>query len=106
MRGWVWGGGRRAGAVIGVAMFGEELPGQFGSFDVSLFTLFLVTAGEPWPEGLPRLREDGSANGVVMLFCAVYTITTYWLILQVGPAPSSVWFSLARRLALSVFSFR
>ena len=74
-----------AGAVVGVAVFGEAVPEYFSAFDVSFFTLFLITAGEPWPEAMPRRHEDGSANYVVMAFVGCYTVVTFWLILQVGP---------------------
>jgi hypothetical protein len=67
-----------------VAIFGEAVPESFATFDISLFTLFLVTAGEPWPEAMPRLNEDGTANWVVSLFCTAYTIVTFWLVLQVS----------------------
>ncbi len=76
--------GRGAGAVVAVALLGEQMPDYFGTFDVAMFTLFSVTGGEPWPESLPRLNEDGTANGVVMLFCSAYFVITTWLILQVA----------------------
>ncbi len=72
---------------MAVSLLGETMPDYFGTFDVAAFTLFSVTGGEPWPESLPRLNDDGSANWVVMLFCAIYFVITTWLILQVGRAP-------------------
>ncbi len=72
-----------AGAVVSVALLGETMPDYFGTFDVAMFSLFSVTGGEPWPETLPRLNEDGTANWGVMLFCAAYFVITTWLILQV-----------------------
>jgi hypothetical protein len=53
-------------------------------FNVAFYTLFLVTAGEPWPEALPRRLEDGSSNWAVALFTTCYTIVTIWLVLQVS----------------------
>ncbi len=72
-----------AGAVVSVALLGETMPDYFGTFDVAMFSLFSVTGGEPWPESLPRLNEDGTANWGVMLFCSGYFVITTWLILQV-----------------------
>ena len=73
-----------AGAVIGVHFVGETVPEYFEVFNVAFYTLFLVTAGEPWPEALPRRNEDGSSNWAVALFTTFYTIITIWLMLQVS----------------------
>ena len=73
--------------MVSVALLGETMPDYFGTFDVAMFSLFSVTGGEPWPESLPRLNEDGTANWGVMLFCSVYFVITTWLILQVRKAP-------------------
>ncbi len=91
-----------AGAVVSVSLLGEAMPDYFGTFDVAAFSLFSVTGGEPWPESLPRLNEDGTANWGVMLFCAVYFVITTWLILQVNPIIHlpSFWVS-ARLFAIS-----
>ncbi len=95
-------------------MFGGVTPESFATFDVAFFTLLLVTAGgpdpalpisvvvssaafssgcmraqcgagEPWPEALPRLKEDGSASWRVMSFCGCYIVVSTWLVLQVLP---------------------
>ena len=85
--------------MVAVSLLGEAMPDYFGTFDVAAFTLFSVTGGEPWPETLPRLNEDGTANWAVMLFCAIYFVITTWLILQVGDAPR-----IALRLLLPLLS--
>ena len=69
-----------------MSAFGAVVPESFATFDVAFFTLLLVTAGEPWPDALPRLNPDGSANWVVMAFCGCYIIVSTWLVLQV-PRP-------------------
>ncbi len=69
--------------MVSVALLGETMPDYFGTFDVAMFSLFSVTGGEPWPESLPRLNEDGTANWGVMLFCSGYFVITTWIILQV-----------------------
>ena len=73
-----------AGAVIGVRCFGDVAPDYFDVFNVAFYTLFLVTAGEPWPDALPRRNPDGSSNWPVALFTSFYTIITIWLMLQVS----------------------
>ena len=71
------------GAVVAVSIFGGLAPDFFATFDVAFFTLLLVTAGEPWPDALPRLNSDGTANWTVMVFCGCYIIISTWLVLQV-----------------------
>ena len=48
-----------------MGLFGEAAPAEFGVFDRALITLFCVTGGDPWPDALPKTREDGSANWTV-----------------------------------------
>uniref|UniRef100_A0A7S0MVB5 EF-hand domain-containing protein n=2 Tax=Cryptomonas curvata TaxID=233186 RepID=A0A7S0MVB5_9CRYP len=74
------------GAVIGVALFGEETPEYFGVFDLAFLTLFHVTTGEPWPHELPRLNADGSANWVTGGFTLVYTIIVHLVVMEVSVA--------------------
>ena len=72
-----------AGAVMAVAIFGQEAPEHFGVFDVAFLTLFHVTAGEPWPEDLPRLNSDGSANWTTGGFTLAFTIIVHLIVLEV-----------------------
>mmetsp|Transcript_49787 Transcript_49787/g.130995 ORF Transcript_49787/g.130995 Transcript_49787/m.130995 type:complete len:431 (+) Transcript_49787:34-1326(+) len=71
------------GAVLAVSMFGSEYQDQFAMFDLAFVTLFFVTAGEPWPESVRELTEDGRVHWPMMTFCFVYTVATYWIFLQV-----------------------
>jgi hypothetical protein len=77
----VMGGG--AAAVLAVTLFAEEVSERFGYFDAAFLTLFLVTAGDPWPEALPLHNEDGTANWVAGGFVAGFTIVVVWVVLQV-----------------------
>ena len=72
-----------AAAVVAVTLFGRIAPDDFGVFDKALITLFYVTGGDPWPEALPRVNEDGTANWVVAGFVMVFTIMVVWIILEV-----------------------
>ena len=73
-----------AAAVVAVTLFGRIAPDDFGVFDKALITLFYVTGGDPWPEALPRVNEDGTANWVVAGFVMVFTIMVVWIILEVN----------------------
>ena len=46
-------------AVVAVSLFGSAAPENFEVFDKAFVTLFHVTSGDPWPETLPSLNEDG-----------------------------------------------
>ena len=87
----------RAGAVIAVAIFGQEAPDYFGVFDVAFLTLFYVTAGEPWPDELQRLNSDGSANWVTGGFTLAFTIVVHLIVLEVIFLKRTLWFDCAGR---------
>ena len=73
----------RAGAVVGSAVFGQQAPEHFGAFDVAFLTLFHVGAGEPWPDELPWINSDGSANWAVGGFSLTFTIIVHFVVLEV-----------------------
>ena len=87
----------RAGAVIAVAIFGQEAPDYFGVFDVAFLTLFYVTAGEPWPDELQRLNPDGSANWITGGFTLAFTIVVHLIVLEVIFLKRTLWFDCAGR---------
>jgi hypothetical protein len=60
--------GPPAGAVFAVSLFGRLVPESFAAFDLAFFTLFRVTAGEPWPEAVKLAGEDGMADWSVAAF--------------------------------------
>ena len=78
----------RTAAVVGVAMFSNVAPDNFGVFDAAFLTLFYVTGGDPWPDALPKFNEDGSANWIVAAYIMAYTMIEIWVILQVPAGPA------------------
>ena len=55
-------------------------------FDTAFVTLFHVTAGEPWPDELLMIREDGTTDWVVAGYELCFTIIVIWVILQASAA--------------------
>lgn len=55
-------GSWHADAIIGVSLFSETDPDDFGAFDRAFITLFRVLAGAPWVESIPFVAPDGSTN--------------------------------------------
>jgi hypothetical protein len=49
--------------VVGFQFFGERAPESFGSFDISVVTLFgVVTTLQPWPLDLPLIIPNPDLN--------------------------------------------
>ena len=71
---------------MAVNLFGGVDPEHFEVFDKAFITLFFVTAGDPWPETLPKLREDGSADWVTAGYVIIFTVTVVWIFVEVVPA--------------------
>ena len=97
----------RAGAVVGSAVFGQQAPEHFGAFDVAFLTLFHVGAGEPWPDELPWINSDGSANWAVGGFSLTFTIIVHFVVLEVCCvcARARFFFSYTLRFFLATFFF-
>jgi hypothetical protein len=72
---------------VAVNLFGEVDPEHFEVFDKAFITLFFVTAGDPWPETLPKLREDGSADWVTASYVIIFTVIVVWIFVEVLPLP-------------------
>ena len=70
--------------MVGVSLFGSDAPDNFEVFDKAFVTLFHVTSGDPWPETLPSINEDGTVNWLVTGFVFGYTMIVIWVILQVS----------------------
>ncbi len=68
---------------MGVTLFNEEAPDQFGVFNKGFITMFGLTAGNTWIEPMPVVLEDGSLNWRVALFTTTYIIISNWIVLQV-----------------------
>ncbi len=71
---------------MAVNLFGGVDPEHFEVFDKAFITLFFVTAGDPWPDTLPKLREDGSADWVTAGYVIVFTVTVVWIFVEVASA--------------------
>ncbi len=64
-------------AVLGREFFSRRAPGAFGTFDVSLVTLFAtVSTIQQWPDDLPLIFASESAEVYVSLtrFCHVFSL--------------------------------
>ena len=61
-----------AASVVAVAEFGAA--DGLDVFDKAFTTIFYTAAGDPWPDTLPRLNDDGSTNWPVAGFILVYTV--------------------------------
>jgi hypothetical protein len=85
--GWrgVCGGG--AVSIIGVTIFGDQAPDQFGAFDLAFVTMFRVAVGETWlGESLPIRLADGAANYPAVGFYVLFVLMVNWTLLQAGAA--------------------
>jgi hypothetical protein len=74
---------------VAVNLFGAVDPEHFEVFDKAFITLFFVTAGDPWPESLPKLREDGSADWVTAGYVIIFTVTVVWIFVEVERPPQA-----------------
>jgi voltage-gated sodium channel len=58
-------------AVLGVELFGQALPGQFGTLGSAALTLFVMLSLENFPDTLAATMEVGGATGVVYVLSYV-----------------------------------
>jgi hypothetical protein len=64
-------------------------PDAFGKFSRAFVTMFRVTAGDTWVDGMPTLLEGGDLNQGFAVFITSYVILVVWLVLQARkPSPS------------------
>jgi hypothetical protein len=72
---------------MGVSIFRDVAPGSFNTFDRALSTMFRLTAGETWVDGLAFYNpDDGSFNYGTVLFIYSYIVVVVWILLQVSVA--------------------
>ena len=72
---------------MGVAIFRDAAPANFNTFDRALSTMFRLTAGETWIDGLAAYSaEDGSLYYGSALFIYSYIVIVVWILLQVSVA--------------------
>ncbi len=98
--GWRWGPGWHwvccggAVSIIGVTIFGDQAPDQFGAFDLAFVTMFRVAVGETWlGESLPIRLADGTANYPAVGFYVLFVLMVNWTLLQARAAQraSGMW---------------
>jgi hypothetical protein len=61
-------------------------PEAFGKFNRAFVTMFRVTAGDTWVDGMPTVLEGGDLNQGFAAFITSYVIVVVWLVLQ-APVP-------------------
>ena len=72
---------------MGVSIFRDTAPNSFNTFDRALSTMFRLTAGETWIDGLAAYSaEDGSLYYGSALFIYSYIVIVVWILLQVSVA--------------------
>jgi len=72
-------------AIVGVFVFAEDAPDDFGNLTHALVTMFLAGGGE-WIDGLTTFDESGNIIWGPTLFIVMYVIIVNWTVLQVSMA--------------------
>jgi hypothetical protein len=75
-----------ADAILGVSLFADIAPGQFGKFNRAFVTLFRIAAGDTWIDPLPTLGPDGDLEWKPALFVCSFIVISVWVVLQVSVA--------------------
>jgi voltage-gated sodium channel len=73
-------------AIIGVTIFGESAPDDFGNLSLGIISLFRIAAGETWIESVDVADEEGNVNWGTGGFVMSYILIINWTLLQVGMA--------------------
>lgn len=71
---------------VGVELFAEQAPEQFGSFFKGFYTLFGVIAYGRWPDnvdGLNPFDEEGNVRVEIVTFIYLYVVVVVIVLLQV-----------------------
>ena len=76
-----------ADAILGVSLYSELAPEAFGKFNRAFVTMFRVTAGDTWVDGMPTILPGGDLNQGFAAFITSYVIVVVWLVLQ-APVPA------------------
>jgi hypothetical protein len=71
---------------MGVNIFRETAPDNFITFFRALSTMFRLTAGETWVDGLAAYDESGTPYYGTALFIYSYIVIVVWILLQVSVA--------------------
>jgi hypothetical protein len=89
-----------ADSIMGVTLFRETAPANFDNFFRALSTMFRLTAGETWVDGLAATDEQGNQNFGTAFFIYSYIVIVVWILLQVSVAVLLVSPDHIRRLAI------
>ena len=79
-------GGRPADSILGVTLFAAEAPQDFAVFTRAFVTMFRVASGDPWPESLALVLEDGETNWATCAYMCSFIIIACWISLEVSVA--------------------
>ena len=71
---------------MGVSLFADIAPDQFGKFNRAFVTLFRIAAGDTWIDALPTLGPDGEIEWKPALFVCSFIVVSVWVVLQVSVA--------------------
>jgi hypothetical protein len=75
-------------SIMGVTFFGDLAPEAFGCFERAFLTVFGITAGDTWVDGVPRTEPDtGVLNYAFAMYIISYIVIANWTVLQVLCAP-------------------
>ena len=73
-------------SILGVSLFSDLAPDQFGMFNRAFVTLFRIAAGDTWIDSLPMLGPDGDLEWQPSLFVCSFIVCSVWVVLQVSVA--------------------
>ena len=73
-------------SILGVSLFADIAPDQFGMFNRAFITLFRIAAGDTWIDSLPTLGPDGDLQWQPALFICTFIVCSVWVVLQVSVA--------------------
>ncbi len=64
-------------------------PEAFRKFNRAFVTMFRITAGDTWVDGMPTVLQGEDLNQGFAAFITSYVIVVVWLVLQ-APVPALV----------------
>jgi hypothetical protein len=73
-------------SILGVSLFADIAPDQFGRFNLAFVTLFRIAAGDTWIDTLPTLGPDGDLVWQPAVFVCSFIVCSVWVVLQVSVA--------------------
>ena len=69
-----------------MSLFAGEAPTDFGVFMRAFITVFKVASGDPWPESLVLVLEDGEMNWTACAYMCSFILIACWISLEVSVA--------------------